>query len=48
MIMKQVVVNVYIDTDDEKIANEVLENCDYGFMSETEGVKILNTEIVDF
>lgn len=48
MIIKKVIVNVYINTDSEDIANDVIKNCDYGFNSNTENVKIINTEIVEW
>ena len=43
-----VTVQVYIDTDNLEVANEVLENADYNFSSNTAGVEILNTEIVEW
>ena len=48
MIIKKVTVNVYIDTDDVAVAEEVLENCEYGFYDTTGLAPITNTEIVSW
>jgi hypothetical protein len=47
MITKYIVVKLIIDTNEESITNEVINECEFDFKSNIPGVEIIDSSITD-